>query len=64
MPAQVHHELELGLVIARTCKNVSEVDALGVLAGYFLSLDVTARDQQLTAKETGMPWTVSKGWDT
>ncbi|CAE7798107.1 DNAH7, partial [Symbiodinium necroappetens] len=58
----VHHEVELGIVIGQKCKRVKESEALGVVAGYCLALDLTARDLQLAAKEKGMPWSVPKGY--
>jgi acylpyruvate hydrolase len=60
----IHHELELGVVIARTAKNVSEADAMSYVAGYTLAVDVTARDLQSAAKDAGLPWTRAKGYDT
>ncbi len=37
------HEIELVVVIGRTCKNVSEADALAQVAGYTIGLDMTVR---------------------
>ncbi len=37
------HEIELGVVIGRECRNVSEKDALDVVAGYAIALDMTVR---------------------
>ena len=37
------HEVELVAVIGKTCKDVAEADALGVVAGYCVGLDVTVR---------------------
>lgn len=37
------HEVELGLVIGRTARNVSLEDALKYVAGYFIGLDITIR---------------------
>jgi 2,4-didehydro-3-deoxy-L-rhamnonate hydrolase len=37
------HEIELGLVIGRECRNVSEARALDVVAGYAIALDMTVR---------------------
>jgi 2-keto-4-pentenoate hydratase/2-oxohepta-3-ene-1,7-dioic acid hydratase in catechol pathway len=37
------HEIELGLVIGQTCGNVAEADALGVVAGYAIALDMSVR---------------------
>ncbi|CAE7232458.1 FAHD1 [Symbiodinium pilosum] len=59
----IHHEVELGIVIGQKCKRVKESEALSVIAGYCLALDLTARDLQLAAKEKGMPWSVAKGYD-
>jgi len=44
--SEYDYEAELGIVIARRCKNVSEADALGVIFGYTCVNDVTARDLQ------------------
>jgi 2-keto-4-pentenoate hydratase/2-oxohepta-3-ene-1,7-dioic acid hydratase in catechol pathway len=44
--AQWDWEAELGVVIGRTCKDVSEGDALSVVFGYTCLNDVTARDLQ------------------
>lgn len=40
------YEGELAVVIGRTCKDVSEADALDYVGGYTAALDVTARDLQ------------------
>jgi 2,4-didehydro-3-deoxy-L-rhamnonate hydrolase len=37
------HEVELAVVIGKTCKNVTEADALDVVAGYCIGLDITIR---------------------
>lgn len=34
------------------------------VAGYCLTLDMTARDFQEEAKKKGNPWTLAKGFDT
>jgi acylpyruvate hydrolase len=60
----VHHELELGVVIASTARHVSVEQALLHVEGYVLALDLTARDLQEQAKKKGLPWTISKGFDT
>lgn len=44
MPERLtHHEIELGLVIGKTAKNVSKEDALSYVAGYSIALDMTVR---------------------
>ena len=41
---RVTAEAELGLIIGRTCRAVSEKDAVSYLAGYCLIIDMTAED--------------------
>ena len=60
----VHHEVELGVVISKNCKNINKDDALDYVLGYLIALDITARDIQSEAKQKGWPWTISKGFDT
>lgn len=37
------HEIELAVIIGETCRDVSPQDALGVIAGYTIGLDITIR---------------------
>lgn len=60
----IHHEVELGVVIGKKCKNINRVNAIDYVLGYCISLDITARDIQSEAKKNGWPWTISKGFDT
>ena len=43
---QFDHEIELVIVFGRECRNVSEADALGYVAGYCTGNDFSARDLQ------------------
>ena len=54
-------EVELGLVIGKTCKYVSADEALDYVAGYFVANDVSERHFQLQL--TGS-WTKGKSCDT
>ncbi len=54
-------EVELGVVIGKTAKYVSEEDALDYVAGYCVCNDVSERDFQ--AKRSGQ-WTKGKSCDT
>lgn len=60
----VHHELELVVEIGNRCKAVAPEAAWGVIRGYRIGLDLTARDLQQEAKRHGWPWALSKGFDT
>ena len=62
--SDVHHEVELALVIGRECKNLRPEECEDAIAGYALALDLTARDVQSVAKSKGHPWAVAKGFDT
>lgn len=57
---QLDYEGELAFVIGKTCKDVSEQDALDCVAGYFVMNDVSARDIQFIDKQ----YTRAKGFDT
>ena len=54
-------EVELGVIIGRTCRYVAEADALGHVAGYVLANDVSERFNQ---KQRGSQWSKGKGHDT
>ncbi|TCP97404.1 2-keto-4-pentenoate hydratase/2-oxohepta-3-ene-1,7-dioic acid hydratase in catechol pathway [Sphingomonas sp. PP-F2F-A104-K0414] len=54
-------EVELGVVIGKTCRYVSEANALDHVAGYVLANDVSERFNQ---KERGSQWSKGKGHDT
>jgi 2-keto-4-pentenoate hydratase/2-oxohepta-3-ene-1,7-dioic acid hydratase in catechol pathway len=60
----LHHEVELGVVIGKKCKNVSQKEALDYVLGYLVCLDITARDIQDKAKKNSWPWTIAKSFDT
>ncbi len=60
----LHHEVELGVVIGKKCKNVSQKNALDYVLGYLVCLDITARDIQDKAKKNSWPWAIAKGFDT
>lgn len=60
----VHHEVELGVVVGKTGRNISAAQATDYIAGYALALDLTARNLQDEAKKKGLPWSAAKGFDT
>ncbi len=60
----IHHEIELAVIIGKTGKNIPLDEAMDYVLGYTVFLDITARDLQRIAKKNGLPWTISKGYDT
>jgi len=44
---EIHHEVELGVVIGSLCKRVSKEQSMIHVAGYVLALDMTAREFQV-----------------
>ena len=61
------HEIELGLVIGRTCSDVSEAQALDVVAGYAIALDMSVRGTEDRSFRKSIdsyavlgPWLVTK----
>ncbi len=60
----VHHEAELVLLIGETCHRVPQENALQKIAAFAIGIDLTARDLQSHAKTNGLPWSLSKGFDT
>jgi 2-keto-4-pentenoate hydratase/2-oxohepta-3-ene-1,7-dioic acid hydratase in catechol pathway len=57
---RVDYEGEPAVVIGRPCKDVKAADAAGVVLGYTVANDVTARDQQAHDGQ----WTRAKGYDS
>jgi 2-keto-4-pentenoate hydratase/2-oxohepta-3-ene-1,7-dioic acid hydratase in catechol pathway len=57
---RVEHEAEIGIVIGRTARDVSEAEALRCVAGCVPVNDVTARDLQ----KLDVQFTRAKGFDT
>ena len=69
-PDHVDWELELGVVIGRRCKGVTEADALGYVAGYTICNDISDRKYQINPgrkpreKDRFFDWLHGKWHDT
>lgn len=61
--ANLHHEIELVVAIGGAGRDVAVGDALGLVYGYAVGVDLTRRDLQNAAKDKGHPWDASKGFD-
>ena len=57
---QLDYEVELALIIGKTCKNISEEQAKEAVFGYMIFNDVSARDIQFKDKQ----FTRGKGFDS
>lgn len=57
----LHYEVELAVVIGRTCRSVKAADAYGVVRGYTIANDVTVRD---FVRNFYRPPVRAKGYDT
>jgi len=60
----LHHEVELVLLIGEKVKNANNEEAENAIMGYAVGLDMTLRDIQFKCKEKGEPWTFAKIFDT
>jgi fumarylpyruvate hydrolase len=56
------YECELVVAIGREGANVAERDALGLVYGYAVGLDMTRRDLQLEARAKQQPWDIGKNF--
>ena len=61
---EVHHEVEMTILIGEKGNNIHRCAALKHVAGYGIGLDMTMRDIQNEAKKKGLPWALAKGFDT
>jgi fumarylpyruvate hydrolase len=61
--ANLHHEIELVVAIGAAGRDVAVGDALALVYGYAVGVDLTRRDLQNAAKDKGHPWDASKGFD-
>jgi len=63
----LHYEVELALILGKQLRDLNAQDeqaALDAIESYALSIDMTARNVQNEAKKKGLPWDISKGFDT
>lgn len=59
----IHHEVELVVMVDSYAKDVPERMALGLVASFTLGLDLTARALQNELKAKGLPWERAKAFD-
>lgn len=61
---ELHHEVELVLLIGETVKKANAIEAEKAIIGYGVGFDMTLRDVQNELKKKGNPWTLAKCFDT
>lgn len=61
---ELHHEIELVLLIGKKIKNATFEESENSIIGYGVGLDMTLRDVQNELKKKGEPWTLAKCFDT
>lgn len=59
----LHHEVELVVALGAGGSNIDPSDAMSLVWGYGVGLDLTRRDLQAQAKDAGRPWDMAKGFD-
>nr|CAD7194106.1 unnamed protein product [Timema douglasi] len=62
--AVVNEEVELGVIIGKSCKNVTVNEAMNYVGGHCLALDMTEANLVADSQKKGLPWTFGKGFDT
>ena len=61
--SDVHHEIEVAVMLKSGGTNISLGDAESHIFGYALSLDMTRRDLQGAQKKMGRPWEIGKAFE-
>ena len=61
--ADVHHEVEVAVMLKSGGTDIAVADALDHVFGYALSLDMTRRDLQGIQKKMGRPWEIGKAFE-
>jgi fumarylpyruvate hydrolase len=61
--SELHHEVEMVVALGAGGVDVAPADALTLVWGYGVGLDLTRRDLQAVAKDMRRPWDFAKGFD-
>ena len=61
--SDVHHEVELAVLLRSGGREIRPGDALGHVYGYAVALDMTRRDLQGEMKKMGRPWEIGKAFE-
>ena len=61
--SNLHHEIELVVALKGGGRDIAVDQALDLVYGYAVGVDLTRRDLQNAAKDKGHPWDAAKGFD-
>jgi len=61
--SNLHYEIELVVAIGKEGFDVAAGDALSLVYGYAVGIDLTRRDLQIAARDKGRPWDWGKAFD-
>ncbi len=61
--SDVHHEVEMAVALKSGGVNIPLEEANSHVYGYGISIDMTRRDLQGTAKKMGRPWEIGKAFE-
>lgn len=59
----LHYEIELVVAIGTGGRDIRPATALDHVVGYAVGIDLTRRDHQTAAKDTGGPWDTAKSFE-
>jgi fumarylpyruvate hydrolase len=59
----LHYEAELVVAIGQSAQGIGRDQALDIVFGYAVGLDMTRRDRQRDANRKGLPWEIGKSFD-
>jgi fumarylpyruvate hydrolase len=59
----LHHEVELVVALKAHGRNVKAAQALALVYGYAVGIDLTRRDLQMASRELKRPWEIGKAFD-
>lgn len=63
LTSDLHHEVELVVALRGGGRNIKPDDALHVVYGYGVGIDLTRRDLLIASREAKRPWEIGKAFD-
>lgn len=61
--SDLHYEIELVVAISKGGRDIDPTEALDHVFGYAVGIDLTRRDHQAAAKDSGAPWDTAKSFE-